>query len=122
MAGFVGRASRLEAVLEESGPDHVWVKVGGARVKIPGTRSATPSGPMVLVSRPEAWQITTPAQATLRGVVTERRTTGALAFLTVRLADGTLVEVSASPRAAGEGTEVGLLPAEQGMHIFPAAG
>jgi ABC-type Fe3+/spermidine/putrescine transport system ATPase subunit len=119
VAGFVGRASRIEAVLEESGPDHLWVKIGGDRVKIPGKRSATPSGPVLLVSRPEAWQITTPAQATLRGVVTERRTTGALAFLTVRLANGAHLEVSASPRAPGEGTEVGLLPGEQGMHLFP---
>jgi ABC-type Fe3+/spermidine/putrescine transport system ATPase subunit len=122
VAGFVGRGSRMDGVLEESGPDHVWVKVGGVRVKIPGKRSATPAGGVLLVARPEAWQLTAPAQATLRGVVTERRTTGALAFLTVRLADGALVEVSASPRAAGEGTEVGLVPAEQGIHIFPVTG
>ena len=120
VAGFVGRASRVEVVVEESGPDHVWLRIGGDRVKLPGRRSARPSGPAVLVARPEAWQLVAPAGAPLSGKVIDRRTTGAQAFFTVRLDDGSLVEVSAAPRAAAEGQMVGLLPLEQGIHLFPA--
>lgn len=120
VAGFVGRSSRLTAVVEESGPDHVWLRVGGARVRIPGKRSSCAPGPVVFVARPEAWLLAPAGQASLSGTVIDRRTTGALAFLTVRLADGALVELSASPSAPAEGTVVGLMPAEQGVHLFPA--
>ncbi len=120
VAGFVGRSSRLDAVVEESGPDHVWLRVGGARVRIPGRRSASPPGPVILVARPEAWVIVPSGPAPLRGTVIDRRTTGALAFLTVRLADGALVELSAAAHAAVEGSLVGLAPTEQGVHLFPA--
>ena len=121
VAGFVGRSSRLQAVVEESGPDHVWLRVGGARVRIPGRRSSCPPGGVVLVARPEAWSITGPAQAALTGPVVDRRTTGALVFLTVKLADGGLVEVSCAPPAVAEGAVVGLVPMEQGIHLFPEA-
>ena len=120
VAGFVGRASRLDAVAEESGPDHVWLRVGGARVRIPGRRSSCPPGPVVLVARPEAWTLAPVGQAALSATVVDRRTTGALAFVTVKLADGSLVEVSAPPHAAAEDAVVGLVPGEQGIHLFPA--
>jgi len=122
VAGFVGRATRLDAVLEESGPDHAWVKIGGARVKIPGRRSATPSGPVQLVARPEAWSLVPAGSALLRGVVTERRTTGARAFLTVKIADGVMLEVNAPPHAAKEGSEVGVAAGDEGIHLFPVNG
>ena len=57
VAGFVGRASRFDGVIEESGSDHVWLRIGGDRVKLPGRRSALPSGRVVVVARPEAWQL-----------------------------------------------------------------
>ncbi|HVX89979.1 MAG TPA: ABC transporter ATP-binding protein [Gemmatimonadales bacterium] len=119
VAGFVGRGSRLNAVLEESATDHAWVRIGGARVLLSGRRSALPAGPVTLVARPEAWQLTTPAAGGLTGKVTERRTTGALAFLTVRFPDGAQVEVSTSMQGVGEGAEVGLAPLERGIHLFP---
>ena len=119
VAGFVGRGSRLEGTLEESGPDHVWVRVGGARVRFGGRRSAMPSGPVTVMARPEAWQLTTPEQGALRGTVVERRTTGALVFLTVALPGGAQLEVSTA-QGGQEGHEVGLVPAERGIHLFPA--
>ncbi|MBW8772041.1 MAG: ABC transporter ATP-binding protein [Gemmatimonadetes bacterium] len=121
VAGFVGRSSRIDAVLEESGPDHVWLRMGGARVRLPGRRSSSPPGAVVLVARPEAWSVTAPGQGALAGIVTDRRTTGALVFLTIKLADGALVEVSCLPPAAAEGATVGLAAMEQGIHLFPAA-
>ncbi len=120
VAGFVGRGSRLDAVLEESGSDHAWVRIGGARVKLGGRRGAMPAGPVVLMARPEAWQLTAPVAGGLVGKVMERRTTGALAFLTVRFADGTHVEVSTAAQGFGEGADVGLAPQERGIHLFPA--
>src|SRR6478609_2793139 len=120
VAGFVGRGSRLDAVLEESGSDHAWVRIGGARVKPPGKRGSMPAGAVTLVARPEGWQRTAPTQGGLNGKVVERRTTGALAFLTVLLADGAHLEVSAPTHGVGEGAEVGLLPLERGIHLFPA--
>jgi sulfate transport system ATP-binding protein len=122
VAGFVGRATRLDAVLEESGPDHAWVRIGDARVRIPGRRSASPSGPIHLVTRPEAWQLVPAAGATLRGIVIDRRTTGARAYLSVKLADGTIIEVNTAPHAAAEGAEVGLVAGEDGVHLFPRNG
>lgn len=120
VAGFVGRSSRFEGVVEESGPDHVWLRIGSDRVKLPGRRSAMPSGPVTVVARPEAWQLVPSAGASLTGKVIDRRTTGAQAFFTVRLGDGSLVEVSGAPRAAAEGHLVGLVAGEQGIHLFPA--
>ncbi|HET7043161.1 MAG TPA: ABC transporter ATP-binding protein [Gemmatimonadales bacterium] len=120
VAGFVGRASRMEGVVEESGPDHAWIRIGGDRVKLPGRRSAMPSGRVVIVARPEAWQLAPATGAALTGKVVERRTTGAQAFFTVRLADGSQVEVSGAPRAAAEGHQVGLVPQERGIHLFAA--
>jgi len=121
VAGFVGRSSRIDAVVEESGPDHVWLRVGGARVKLPGRRSSCPPGAVVLVARPEAWSVTASAQGALTGTVVDRRTTGALVFLTIKLADGALVEVSCTPPGVAEGATVGLAPMEQGIHLFPEA-
>jgi len=121
VAGFVGRATRLDAVLEESGPDHAWVRIGEARIRIPGRRSM-PAGPIHLVTRPESWQLAPAAGATLRGVVVDRRTTGARAFLTVKIGEGTTLEVSAPTFAAAEGAEVGLVAGEEGVHLFPRNG
>jgi putative spermidine/putrescine transport system ATP-binding protein len=120
VAGFVGRASRVQAVLEESGPDFAWLRIGGARVRLPGKHSSRVSGKVTLVTRPEGWQIVAAGQSTLVGKVIDRRSTGAYAFYTVRLPDGGQIEVSGSPHAASEGGEVGLVPAEQGAHLFPA--
>ncbi len=122
VAGFVGRATRIDAVLEESGPDHAWVRIGGSRVKLPGRRSATPSGPVQLVTRPEAWQLVPTASASLRGVVVDRLTTGARAFLTVKVTEGVTIEVNAAPNAPKEGSEVGLAAGETGIHLFPVQG
>jgi putative spermidine/putrescine transport system ATP-binding protein len=122
VAGFVGRATRVDAVLEESGPDHAWVRIGEARVRIPGRRSAAPSGPIQLVTRPEAWQLVPVASASLKGVVLEKRTTGARSFLTVRIADGVSVEVDTPPRTVEEGAEVGLAVGGEGVHLFPVNG
>jgi ABC-type Fe3+/spermidine/putrescine transport system ATPase subunit len=120
VAGFVGRASRFDGVVEESGPDHVWLRVGSDRVKLPGRRSAMPSGRVVVVARPEAWQLVATTGAALSGKIVDRRTTGAQAFFTVRLGDGSQIEVSAAPRAGAEGQLVGLVAQEQGIHLFAA--
>ena len=58
----------------------------------------------------------------MRGIVVDRRTTGARAFLTVKLADGTVIEVNTAPHAAAEGAEVGLVAGEEGVHLFPRNG
>jgi putative spermidine/putrescine transport system ATP-binding protein len=117
VAGFVGRASRLSVNVEETGADHAWVRVGTHRMRV-AARSQAPSGPALLVARPEAWQLGAPEGAALAGVVLERRTTGALVFLTVEVAEGQVVEVSTAPPAAREGDRVGLSPNGRGVHLF----
>ena len=120
VAGFVGRSSRLEAMLEESGADRVFVRIGRVRLMLPGRRAPLPPGPVTLVARPEAWRLVEPGPSDLRGEVTARRFTGALAFFRVTLADGGIIEVAAEPSAAAIGDSVGLLPQERGLHLFRA--
>ncbi|MFI5236139.1 MAG: ABC transporter ATP-binding protein, partial [Gemmatimonadales bacterium] len=93
VAGFVGRSSRLDAILEESGADRVFVRIGKVRLTLPGRRAPIPPGPVTLVARPEAWRMVEPGPSDLKGKVTARRFTGAQAFFTVSLADGGTVEV-----------------------------
>ncbi|HEV2290505.1 MAG TPA: ABC transporter ATP-binding protein [Gemmatimonadales bacterium] len=118
VAGFVGRSSRLDAMLEESGADRVFVRIGKVRLTLPGPRPPQPPGPVVLVARPEAWRMVEPGPGDLHGPVIARRFTGALAFFTVQVADGVIVEVAAEPAAAQVGDQVGLLPHDRGIHLF----
>jgi ABC-type Fe3+/spermidine/putrescine transport system ATPase subunit len=120
VAGFVGRSSRLEAMLEESGADRVFVRIGKVRLMLPGRRSPLPPGPVTIVARPEAWRLVEPSPGDLQGVVAGRRFTGALAYFRVELAGGGMVEVGAEPAAAQVGDAVGLLPQERGIHLFRA--
>ncbi|MGB7213017.1 MAG: ABC transporter ATP-binding protein [Gemmatimonadales bacterium] len=120
VAGFVGRSSRLDAILEESGADRVFVRIGKVRLMLPGPRPPQPPGAVVLVARPESWRMIEPNPGDLQGPVVARRFTGALAYFTVQVADGVTIEVAAESGAAQVGDRVGLLPHDRGIHLFRA--
>ncbi|MGH7533778.1 MAG: TOBE domain-containing protein, partial [Gemmatimonadales bacterium] len=118
VAGFVGRSSRLDAILEESGADRVFVRIGKVRLMLPGPRPPQPPGPVVLVARPEAWRMIEPKAGDLQGPIVARRFTGALAYFAVQVVHGVTVEVAAESGAARIGDRVGLLPHDRGIHLF----
>ncbi|MGH7733668.1 MAG: TOBE domain-containing protein, partial [Gemmatimonadales bacterium] len=118
VAGFVGRSSRLDAILEESGADRVFVRIGKVRLMLPGSRAPQPPGAVILVARPEAWRMIEPNPGDLQGPIVARRFTGALAYFTIQVAEGVAVEVAAESGAARIGDRVGLLPHDRGIHLF----
>lgn len=118
VAGFVGRSSRLDAILEESGADRVFVRIGKVRLMLPGPRAPQPPGAVVLVARPEAWRMIEPNPGDLQGPIVTRRFTGALAYFSVEVAPGVIVEVAAEPGAAKVGDRIGLVPHDRGIHLF----
>lgn len=121
VAGFVGRSTGLEVTVIDTGPDSSRVRVGEGEWKVPGTSPVARGGSALLVIRPEGVKLTSPDHASVTGKVLERRFTGAEAFFTVGLPDGRTVEVSDSPGAARIDATVGLVPADDGLHLFPAA-
>ncbi len=121
VAGFIGRASELPAVVLGEGEARVEGLVWPARWRGPG--AAAPGTSARLLARPEGLRLVAPGAAgALAGAVTNRRFTGALAYFTVQTASGLEVEVAAPAGAAAEGDAVGLLPAGTGLHLFPADG
>lgn len=122
VAGFVGRATRLEGVIEGSDPPVL--VVGRARLPLPAAVEPG-SARVVVMIRPEAFRLERTSggdgpDGTLAGVVVRRRFLGASALFTVRTEDGLVLEVSADPHACGVGerASVALLP--PGVHAFAA--
>jgi ABC-type Fe3+/spermidine/putrescine transport system ATPase subunit len=124
VAGFVGRASTVEACLLGEGPRGWRVRIEGAEWDIePGPR-ALHTGPVTLLVRPEALRIAPAGPGAVMGTVVARRFLGASALFTVRTAGGAELEVTAPAQAAAIGDGVGLLPSRRaggGMHLFGEA-
>ena len=118
VAGFIGRASGLTARVVSTGSDGVTISIGGAQWHIAHAPAGLAAGARVrLMVRPEGVRLTQATPATVRGRVTERRFVGASTSYTVQLEQGT-VEVLADPNAAKVGDQVGLVPADQGIHLY----
>ena len=118
VAGFIGRASALTATVVSTGADGITVSIGGARWHIAQTPTGLAVGARLrLMVRPEGVRLTQATPDTVRGRVTERRFVGGSTSYTVQLEQGT-VEVLADPGAAKVGDQVGLVPAEQGIHLY----
>jgi ABC-type Fe3+/spermidine/putrescine transport system ATPase subunit len=128
VGGFIGRSSWLAATV-------VAVDGGGARIRIEDTEwalaarpAAGPGQPIRVMLRPEALRIAPPETPGLRGVVADRRFTGASAHFLVRSEGGAQVEVSAPPESAAAGDRVSLIPRfepadrEFVLHCFPVEG
>ena len=121
-AGFIGRASALSGRVRAAGATDVTVLVGGVEWRLPAGTAPLRAGQEVrLMVRPEGLRFAPAGPGVLSGTVTERRFAGGSASFTVSLEGGT-VEVVAAPRAARVGEAVGLVPADQGLHAFPAEG
>jgi ABC-type Fe3+/spermidine/putrescine transport system ATPase subunit len=128
VGGFIGRSSWLAATVTS-------VDDGGARIRIEDAEwglaerpSAGPGQPVRVMLRPEALRIVPPETPGLRGVVTDRRFTGASAHFLVTSEGGAQVEVSAPPESAAAGDRVTLVPRyepadrEFVLHCFPVEG
>jgi ABC-type Fe3+/spermidine/putrescine transport system ATPase subunit len=122
VAAFVGRSSSIPVSV--LGPSE-----RGIRVMVEGVEwdltegAATPlRGPALMVLRPEALRLLSPAPGTVNGIVTERRFTGPASLFTVRTDAGTSLEVSGPPRSVSSGDRVGIMPSRRaggGIHLFP---
>jgi ABC-type Fe3+/spermidine/putrescine transport system ATPase subunit len=119
VAGFVGRATRIDGVVQGAGPgvDRPVLLVEGQPWPLPA--SVRPVvGPATLMIRPEAVQLTDPADGDLSGTVEERRFLGARALFRVKTTQGQVLEVDAESHAASEGQSVGMKFVEPGLHLF----
>ena len=120
MVGFIGRASAVPVrVLAHD--------EAAAEIILPGApaawrvRSPSPlGGDVVLYVRPEAVSLAPPREDLLSGTLTERRFLGASSLYTVRLTDGSTLEVSEPAASLELGSQVGIVPGDRGLHLFPA--
>jgi ABC-type Fe3+/spermidine/putrescine transport system ATPase subunit len=115
VAEFLGAANILRATLRTNTPDGAVLELPGLATTIRAADTA-PDGMMLLALRPERLQLDEATENQLRGTIVERAYAGETLTHTVRLADGTLLRVSA--KTDRRGGHRGL--AEGGMH--PAAG
>jgi ABC-type Fe3+/spermidine/putrescine transport system ATPase subunit len=122
VAGFIGRASSLQARVAARHRDGVEVEVGSARLKVTGGDGLGDGTPVVLMARPEAFRLAPLNPNGLKGTVTGRRFAGGSALFTVTLPGGATIEVVAEPQAAKLGQEVGLEAAGRGLHVFAEPG
>jgi ABC-type Fe3+/spermidine/putrescine transport system ATPase subunit len=118
VAGFIGRASQLRGRVTTLNGDQVAVDVNGAQLHLPRGNGLTSGTPVLIMARPEAFQITDPPRGALQGTVAERRFAGGSALYIVSLPGGHSVEVVAEPNAATVGAHVGLTPSGRGLHLF----
>ncbi len=126
VAGFVGRATAIDATVVNKDGAGLWVRIEGAEwtgaeprarnwVPQPGERA-------IVMFRPESLWLTAPGPGRIVATVTERRFTGSNALYTVRTDGGAILEVSGSPAAAQPGQRVGVAPSRRagaGIHLFP---
>ena len=121
VAGFIGRATPIEARVVAVEAGQAVVEVGGVRLRAHSRNGAAPGQAALLMSRPEAFVPDQPASDRLNGSVVSRRFVGASAFFTVQIDGGPAIEIAAPPRSLSIGGKVGLVPTGRGLHAFPAA-
>jgi ABC-type Fe3+/spermidine/putrescine transport system ATPase subunit len=123
VAEFVGRSSSIPVTV--LGPTDRGVKVAVEGVEWELTDGAAPSplrGPALMVVRPEALRLLSPAPGAINGIVAERRFTGSSSLFTVSTDGGASLDVSGPPRSVASGDRVGILPSRRaggGIHLFP---
>jgi ABC-type Fe3+/spermidine/putrescine transport system ATPase subunit len=124
VAEFVGRSSSIPVTV--LGPTDRGLKVAVEGAEWDLTDGVPPSalrGPALMVVRPEALRLLSPAPGTINGIVTERRFTGSSSLFTVLTDGGASLEVSGPPRSVASGDRVGILPSRRaggGIHLFPS--
>ena len=104
VAEFLGAANILSVTLRATAADGVVLELPGLGTTVRAA-GAAPDGAVLLALRPERLRIDAGGENQLRGVVVERAYAGETLIHTVRLADGTLLRVSAALRdglSAGE--------------------
>jgi ABC-type Fe3+/spermidine/putrescine transport system ATPase subunit len=123
VAEFIGRSSSIGVVVVGRGDRGTRIAVEGVEWDL--TESVRPvltEGPALMVVRPEALRLSTPAPEAIRGTVRERRFTGSASLYTVATDGGALLEVNGPPRAVAIGDRVGVMPSRRaggGIHLFP---
>jgi ABC-type Fe3+/spermidine/putrescine transport system ATPase subunit len=118
VAGFVGRGTALRGhVVGRDGREAI-VSAAGSEWR--ARAAADLQGDVLLWLRPDAARFD--ANGTLAGTVLHRRFAGAAAYFTVRLADGSELEVIGSPDAAAESAAVRLTPTGIGAHVWSGSG
>jgi iron(III) transport system ATP-binding protein len=117
VAGFIGRATPIDARVIELNGDMAVVETGAVRLRVPAN-GVTRGQAVTLMSRPEAFQVDRPGPDRLNGAVASRRFVGASAFFTVQVDGGPALEVAAPPQSLAIGDRVGLVPSGRGLHLF----
>ena len=123
VAEFVGRSSSIGVMILGPADRGLRVIIEGAEWDLTDTNAA-PAGPALMVVRPEALRLMSPAPRALIGTVTERRFTGAASLFTILTEGGASLEVTGPPRSVRAGERVGILPSRRaggGIHLFPRA-
>jgi putative spermidine/putrescine transport system ATP-binding protein len=121
VAAFVGRSSAIDVVVLGAGGRGARVAVEGVEWDLTDTSDA-PTGPALMVVRPEALRLMPPAPGTLAGTVTARRFTGPSSLFTILTDGGASLEVTGPPRSVSAGERVGVMPSRRtggGIHLFP---
>ncbi len=123
-ASFLGRASRVLVEVEQGVSGVYRLRVAGGLwvTSTPHDVAGVTSGPAALYVRPEALRLADGADA-VPGVVTAVRFIGSAVLASVRLGDGTEVDVAAPVGSTHVGATVGVLPSRRsrgGFHLFAA--
>jgi len=128
VAEFVGRSSSIGATVLGESDRGVRVSVEGIEWDL--TDGARPPaghparGPALMVVRPEALRLLSPAPGAILGQVIERRFVGSASLFTVQTDGGATLEVTGPPRSVAAGDRVGIMPSRRsggGIHLFPRA-
>jgi len=130
VARFIGRSSWMAGRVAPGEGGSLRVVLDGAEWRLLAAAAAggpVPEGAVQVMMRPEALRFA-PAGTGLAGEVTDRRFAGAGTYYLVRTGAGISIEVLAGATDARVGDRVALAPvrepagAEDGLHLFPAAG
>lgn len=127
VAGFVGRANRLEVRLRRDDGGRTALLPGDADwsltsvARLGGDLGEAASGVEAeLWVRPEDLRLLPPEDGTLRGTVRDRRFRGAVTVFRVDAGPAGLLEVAGGRDAVAEGDRVGIRPAREArLHLFP---
>ena len=120
VVGFIGRASAVPVRVLAHHETTAEVVLPGAPAAWRVSRASPLAGEVVLHVRPEAVRLAPPREDLLTGTLAERRFLGASSLYTVRLVDGSTLEVSDPAADLEIGSRVGIVPGDQGLHLFPA--
>jgi ABC-type Fe3+/spermidine/putrescine transport system ATPase subunit len=126
VAEFVGRSSSIGVTVLGRSDRGVRVAVEGVEWDLtditPPAGGDPPSGPALMLVRPEALRLMPPAAGALVGTVTVRRFTGSASLFTVITDGGASLEVTGPPRSVNAGERVAIMPSRRsggGIHLFP---